>query len=244
MEHLVGQDGEVAHAFQVPDGGVDVDRLDRIAAGAVDDVVHLGEPQEIAVVVLIARSPAPVDIRCVWSRGHHRDDEIVAAEDDIVVRVASVQRELRRRVADQLQDHVRVEAHAFGALQHVGPVCLHDGAGFLMQNLDADLLQDPKGSEVDRFQLVVREDLGWREGKPQLAERRLLERRTAAGPFSGSAAASCPVRAGGLAGQRLVSHSQPRNYISSAHIGPSSSASLTMRRPQARKKRHAKVRLA
>ena len=99
-------------------------------------------------------------------------------------------REFRRRVRDQLEDHVGVEAHALAAFADVGAMLLHDLAGAVMQHVDADFLQHAQRGEVDRFQLVVGDQLGRRERDLQLPERRLLEGGRAAGALSGAAAAA------------------------------------------------------
>ena len=83
-------DREIADAFEVAHRRVDVDRLDRIAAGRVEDVVHLRELQEIAEVLLVAGPAATVEVGAVRRRRHLREDQIVAAEAHIVRRVARV----------------------------------------------------------------------------------------------------------------------------------------------------------
>ena len=112
--------------------------------------------------------------------------------------------EFGRAVRDQLEDHVAVEAHALGALAHVGAMRLHDAARLVMQHVDADFLQHAQRGEVDRFQLVVGDQLGRRERDSQLPERRLLEGGRAAGALSGASAAAGAVsghdRFGGLKG--------------------------------------------
>jgi hypothetical protein len=136
-------------------------------------------------------APAAVEVGTIGRRRHLREDEIVAAEGDVVRRVARMHRKLRRCALDQLEDHVGVEAHALAPLGKVSAVLLHDLARAFVQHLDADFLQHPERGQVDRFQLVVGDQLGRREGNAQRLERRLLEKTGAAGAFSRAAAAAC-----------------------------------------------------
>ena len=88
---------------------------------------------------------------------------------------------------------------------------LHDPAGLVMQDVDADLLQDAQGGEVEGFQLVVRHQFGWGQGVLQLPEGRLLEGRARAGALARAAAAAgaigCQCRFGGMKGG---GHGKPR----------------------------------
>ena len=172
---------------------MDVDRLDRIAAGRHQYVVHLRKLEEVAEIRLVAGPAAVVEVGAVRRRRHLREDQIVAAEAHIVRRVARMQRELARAVLDQLEDHVGVEAHALGAFAHVGAVLLHDAPGIVVQHVDADLLQHAQRRQMDQFELVVGDQLGRREGVLQLPERRLLEGSRAAGALACAAAAAHPV---------------------------------------------------
>ena len=218
---------------------MDVDRLDRIAAGRVQDVVHLREPQEIAKILLVAGAPAAVEVGAIGRRRHLRDDQIVAAEADIVRRVARMDREFRRRVRDQLEDHVGVEAHPLAALADIGAVILHDLAGAVMQHVDADLLQHAQRGEVDRFELVVGDQLGRGQRNLELPERRLLEGGRAAGAFSGPAAAPRAFRRDHRFGwMQCGGHGIPREVVCRRHNGPRPIPSVRMRRPLGRGKRH------
>ena len=62
VEDLVRQLHHVRQAVEMADGGVDVDRLDGIAARRVDDVVGLGELDELAEVLLVAGAPAALAV--------------------------------------------------------------------------------------------------------------------------------------------------------------------------------------
>ena len=122
--------------------------------------MHLRKLQEIAEILLVAGAPAAVEIGAVRRRRHLRDDQIVAAEADVVRGVARMDGEFRRRMRDQLEDHVGVETHPLAALADIGAMILHDLAGAVMQHVDADLLQHAQRGEVDRLELVVGDQLG------------------------------------------------------------------------------------
>ena len=72
---------------------MDVDRLDRIAAGRHQYVVHLRKFQEIAEIDLVAGAAAIVEVGAVGRRRHLREDQVVAAEAHIVRGVSRMQRE-------------------------------------------------------------------------------------------------------------------------------------------------------
>ena len=94
MKRLVGQRREIAQAFEMPDGGVQINRLNRISAGHVDDVVRLRQLQQIAKILMRTRPAALVHIRTIGRTRHLRKDNVVATEAQIMRRVARMQREL------------------------------------------------------------------------------------------------------------------------------------------------------
>ncbi len=144
MERLVGQHREVANAFQMADRRVNVDRLYWIAAGHLQDVVRLSELEEVAVVLLIARAAAAIGVGAVWRRAHLGENDVVAAKSQIVRRIARVNGELGGCMGDQFEDHVRVEADAQLAFPHIRAMRLHDDARLVMENVHADLPQEPE----------------------------------------------------------------------------------------------------
>jgi hypothetical protein len=134
---------------------MDIGRLDRIAPGHVNDRVHLRQLHQIAEVRPVAGPSAAIEIGAVGRRCHLPEENVVAAEADIVRRIACVERELRWAVSDKFQDHVAVEAHAFASLAHIGTMFLHDAPCVFMQHVETDFLQHPERGEVNRFQLVI-----------------------------------------------------------------------------------------
>ena len=173
--------GEIADAFEVADRRVDVDRLDRIAARACSGCC--------------ASAPACRKLRkSAWLPGRRprsRSEQFGADAICEMTRLLPPKRTLCAglrawmvnsdgAVRDQFEDHVAVEAHPLAAFADVGAMLLHDLAGAVMQHVDADFLEHAQRGEVDRFQLVVGDQLGRRERDLQLPERRLLEGRRAA----------------------------------------------------------------
>jgi hypothetical protein len=173
--------------------------------------VHLRKLEEVAVVLLVAGAAAAVDVGTIGRRRHHRDDQIVAAEADIVRRIAGMDGEFRRAVRNQLEDHVAVEAHPLAAFADIRAMRLHDAPCLVVQHVDADFPENAQRREVDRFQLVVGDQPGRRQRDFQLTERRLLERPRCAGALARAAAATgavvCQCRFGGMKGG---GHDSPR----------------------------------
>ena len=64
------------------------------------------------------------------------------AEDDASLGIARMQGELPGSLADLRLDERGIEAHAIGRGIDVGAGRLEDRLGFLVQKIDADLLQD------------------------------------------------------------------------------------------------------
>ena len=120
VERLVRQRERVVGRVEVAHGRVDVDRLDRIAGEEVDGVEHLGQPQQILVVGPVADSPAALEIGHVRRARHRPEREVVAADHEVVVGVAGVQGERRRRGGDQRRDHVGVESDPLAPRLDVG----------------------------------------------------------------------------------------------------------------------------
>ena len=92
MDHLVGQHQLVIQAVEMADRGMDVHRLDRIAAGKMHAVEILGQLDEIAIACG-RRSCAPIEIGAVRRRGDIAKNDMVAADRDFPRRIAGCDRE-------------------------------------------------------------------------------------------------------------------------------------------------------
>ncbi|MCY1302058.1 hypothetical protein D9M70_516980 [compost metagenome] len=137
-----------------------IDRLDRIAAGRVHDVVGLGELYQLAEVFMVAGAAAAITIGDEGRAGDLGEDEIVAADRDVARRVAGVHREGRRHGGDHVHDQPAVEAHSVGAGRHVGADGLHPVACFRQDDVHADLFEDGQRRVMDRFERIFRKHRG------------------------------------------------------------------------------------
>ena len=99
-------------AVEVADRGVDVDRLDRVAAGEVDAVEVLRELHEVAEAFAVAGPPAAVEVHGVRRAGHIDEEHRVAADRHPALGVARRDVELPRRLLDLLHHKGAIHAHA------------------------------------------------------------------------------------------------------------------------------------
>ena len=174
VDRLVGECQQVPQRVEVADRGVDVDRLDRVAGEEMDRVEHLAEPDQVLVVGPVADSPATIEVRDI-RRGRNRPERGPVATDlEVVGGVRGVERELRRRGLDPLEDHVPVESDALGAFLHARTRAPEHLACAIVEEVHPDLLEDAERAEVDRFELVGRHDLGRPNADPGLGPRALL----------------------------------------------------------------------
>src|SRR3546814_4223903 len=74
---LVGHGQDVAQRLQVADRGVDVDRLDRVAAEHVDGVELVAEPDQVLEVPAVADAPAAGEVGDVRGAGDLADHNLV-----------------------------------------------------------------------------------------------------------------------------------------------------------------------
>ncbi len=156
------------------DRGVDVDRLDRIAAPDMDGVEHLAELDEVAVVGVVAAAPPAVAVGRVGRARHRAEGDVVAADLDVARRVAAMQGELRRRLAELALDEPAVEADALRVGVDIGARRLQQVARPVMEHVDADLLEHCQRGEVDGLERVLRHG---GDGSVEKARLRLLLRR-------------------------------------------------------------------
>ena len=163
---------------------MEVDRLDRIARQEMDRVERLGQAQQVLVVGPVADPPAAVEVGDVGRAADGPERDPVAAQLDVVRRVPGVERELRRRRLDQLGDHRPGRtAPAASRARRSGPGRTQDLARVGVEEVHADLGQDAQRADVDRLQLVGRQELGRAVAHPRLGPRRLLrQRRCGHGP--------------------------------------------------------------
>ena len=76
VDRLVRQREHVEQRVEMADRGVDVDRLDGIAAPDMDRIEALAEPQEILVVAPIAGPPAAVAVEGIGRAGDRAESDV------------------------------------------------------------------------------------------------------------------------------------------------------------------------
>ena len=163
----------------MPDGCVEVDRLDRVAAEEMDRIQHLAELDQVLVVHAIADPPAMVEIGHIRGARDGPERGPVAADPEVSLGVPGMKREFRRNGPDPFLDHRRVEPDALAARLDPGSGGSQELAGSLVEEVHSDLGQDPKRGDVDRLELVGRQDRCGRVAYPRLG-RRPLDRQDVA----------------------------------------------------------------
>ena len=242
VEHLVGQGRRGRGCIRVADRGMDVDRLDRIAAGACSGCCasargagSCGSPPGCRGAGRgRCRSNSGADAICEMTRLLPPKRTLCAGLRAWMVNSGGA-------VRDQLEDHVAVETHPLAALAHVGAVLLHDLARAVVQHVDADLLAARAARRDGSFPARLRRS-AWSasSGIFELPERRLLEGGRAAGAFSGAAAAARALgRDHRFGWMQCGGHGIPRVEVACRrHNGPRPTRSVRKRRPVGRGKRH------
>ena len=128
VHDFVGQRQLVVDGVEMADGGVDVDRLDRIAAGEMDAVEILRELHEVAKALAVAGAPAAVEVHGV--RRARTLTKIMASPPTVTLRsgLRGVMVEARRRLLHLLHDEGAVHAHALRVHVDVAAGVLQDAA--------------------------------------------------------------------------------------------------------------------
>ena len=168
MDRLVRQRQHIEQRGQMAHGGVDVDRLDGIAAPDMHGVERLSEPDEILEVAVVAGPPAALAIEGVGRRGDRAEGDMRAADLDVALGIARVQRETFRREPDLGFDQRRIESHPIRARIDVGAGVLQQRLGLGVQHVHADLAEHLQRGLVDRFEFVARDQLDRRKQQPRL----------------------------------------------------------------------------
>ena len=194
VDRLVGHGQRGVQRIEMAHARVDVRRLDRIAAPHMDRRQHLPQAQELLVVLEIADPPPALEIAGVGRAAHGAEDQPVAAEDERALRVAAMEAEGLRRLADLRLDQIGREADAVAVGRDIGAGLCQERLGLVVQDIDADFLQDRQRRAVDGLELVVG-DSGHRIERPARLrpDRGLLDLCAGFGavaPASAGAAAS------------------------------------------------------
>ena len=208
VDRLVHQGQGVERRVEVPDAVVQVDGLDRVAGQEMDRVERLAQAQQVLVVDPVADPPAAVEVGHVGRAADRPEGDPVATQLQVVLGIPGMQGEGRGRGQDQLGDHRRVEPDTQRAFLGLGAGPPQDLARVGIEEVHADLGQHAQGAEVDRLQLVGRDDLRRPVAHPWLGPRRLLWRRVA-GMTLPAAATTAPKTF--ARGRVHVRHANPPN---------------------------------
>ena len=160
VNHLVGEDQLVLEAVEVPHRRVDVDGLHRIATREVDAVEVLGELEEVPVALAVADPSTAIEVRAVGRARHVAEDHVPPADGDPALGIPRGDGELRRREIHLLHHERAVHAHVGAVRARLAPRGGEDLTGLLVQELDADLLEDPHRAVVHGLNLLLGEGLG------------------------------------------------------------------------------------
>ena len=172
MRHLVGERQQVGGRLDVADRPVHIDRLDRVPTGEVDHLEHLAQLEQVAEGLASAGAAHAVEADDVRWAADGAEGDVVATDGQGVRRVPRVHLELSGACADQLDDHLRVEANALAVDRRPGSGEPLARSG--VEEVHPDLGEDAQRRVVDRLQLVRRDDLGRLEAHARLAERALF----------------------------------------------------------------------
>ncbi len=155
---LVEQAGQRRQQVEMAGLGRQVHRLERPATLLVDDVERLDQAQVVALLGERAGPSAAVEVRAERRAADRREHHMAVADHQVVGRVASAQRERRRRRGDRLDDHVGVEPDAI--LDHGAARCAQPFASARFEHPHPGVAKQPQRCIVDRLDLVGRQDLG------------------------------------------------------------------------------------
>ena len=170
MDRLVGERQHVEQRVEMTDGGMKVDRLDRIAADKMDRIETLSEAYEVLIVARIAGPPPAGAVERIGSARNGAESDVAPANQEIARRIARVQLELPRREADVRLGEIGIEANAARGRIDVGAGAFQHRARLVVQEIDADLLEDLQRRLMDQFELVVGDKVERRERRLRLAQ--------------------------------------------------------------------------
>ena len=192
MERLVSKFDEVCQAVEMPDGGMQINRLDRIATGQMNNIVGLREPDQIAEIGVCSGPAAIVAVRAIGRGCDLRESDLPSADGNVALAVAGMQREGPRRMADHFHDQPPVEADPFAALADIGARCFQPLARFGKHHVHADLFKNGQGCIVNGLKPFRRDDLGQ---VLCVQDRAIFERRRRGAPLPLPAPAARPAAA-------------------------------------------------
>ena len=174
MPGPIGQRDEGSEAVEVPGGGRKVGWLNRVAAEEVQAVEPLGQAQEIAVVPEVAFAAPALEIVGEGRAGNRGEGNPAASDGERALRVAGMEREGARCGGHGISDELAGQAHSRRAAIHVGARVIEHRKRPLVQELDADLLENGKGPVLDEGDLIPGYGLKGRKGVDRRIPGRLM----------------------------------------------------------------------
>ena len=149
VHHLVGQGELVEQHVEMTDAGMEVHRLDRVAAGKMDAVEILRQLQQVGALLAGAgHLAADLHVPVVGRRRDIAEQDIILADHQLAVGIARGQRERGRRLAHHLHHEIPVHAHQFALDPAAGRA--EDLQRLGVQEGNADLFQDAHGAVMQR----------------------------------------------------------------------------------------------
>ena len=131
-----------------------IDGLYWIAGQEVNAVEHLGETNEVLVVGVVAGASALIHVECVWCAGYRAERHVVAADNEVVRRVAAVERERRRRGLDLFEHHLAVEPNSSATGLNAGTSVGQQLTSIGVEKVHADLFENLHRRVVNHLEFV------------------------------------------------------------------------------------------
>ncbi len=222
MPGLVEQADQGSVHVEVPGGHRQVGRLERAAGLLLDDVEARDHLDVVDEVGEVAGPPATVEVGHEGWPADRAEDQVVAAQGHVALRVAGVQPELGGCLRYELLDQAVIEPDRAAAPVDLGAGRREQVDRLVAEHLEADLAQDPERRPVDRLDLVRAEDLdrakrvddrapgqlGDPAGNPARPAARAISRHRDLLVGTGRASLS-----GGLGGQAIIAARRPRRHV-------------------------------
>ena len=182
VHHLVGQDQLVAEAVEMANRWVNVHWFNWIAAHHVDAVEILAEFHQVAKAFPRAGTAAPVEVGAVGRAGDVDIDLIATANRQGAVGISWRYGEFRRGLGGHLAHQGTVEADPVRIRIDIGARRLQILLGFLVEEVDADFLEDTHGAIINRGEAFGGERLGGIVEKLRYLPGKLLDRNAGVAP--------------------------------------------------------------
>ena len=103
--------------------------------------------------LVVARAPSALAIERVGRARDRAKGDMIAADDDVARGVSRMQREAFRREADFRFDERGIEAHPIRGGIDVRAGVFEERLGLVVQNVDADFLQNRQRGLMDRLRV-------------------------------------------------------------------------------------------